>query len=160
MGKGEPIVKRPGLKDAARERSFWPLVTIVLGILLLVLIVVNSLTRGRVDAYKLRLQKLSEQLESGPLTLGMSEIERLSRNGLENPILDLKNDLMAHPELIPYEGVLGGTMGFYSENRIWVLTERWAVAEFDDGHRMGYLFLDYSVENGAITWTVNSHYLM
>jgi hypothetical protein len=37
---------------------------------------------------------------------------------------DIVADLKTHSELIPYKGILGGTMGFYGDNDIHVLTNR------------------------------------
>ena len=67
----------------------------------------------------------------------------------------LINDLMKYPELIPYKGVLGGKMGFYQENNIKVLNDRWVFAEFEDGHIGGAMLLEYKVsKDGTITWKV------
>jgi len=72
---------------------------------------------------------------------------------------DIINDLISHPELIPYDGVLGGKMGFYYPDEIRVLTDRWVLAGFDDGHINGYMLLSYSIDNGKISWKVIDSYL-
>ncbi len=69
------------------------------------------------------------------------------------------NDLMKHPELIPYDGVLGGTMGFYDTEGIQVLSDRWVFAGFDDGHINGYMLLSYRNNDGKIYWEVIDSYL-
>ncbi|MGI6451468.1 MAG: DUF4362 domain-containing protein [Desulfitobacteriia bacterium] len=69
------------------------------------------------------------------------------------------NDLMQHPELIPYDGVLGGTMGFYDPESIQVLSDRWVFAGFDDGHINGYMLLSYRINDGKISWEVIDSYL-
>ena len=82
------------------------------------------------------------------------EIQRLREKGLEDPVNNLRDDLMSHPELIPYEGVLGGTMGFF-RSRIALLSLRWVYAEFEDGHIGGRCLLEYDVApGGKITWSV------
>lgn len=81
-----------------------------------------------------------------------SEIEELRHAGLADPVRDLKRDLMKHPELIPYPGVEGGTMGFYSDREIGVLGPHWVMARFEDGHVGGSMLLEYQVRNGRITW--------
>lgn len=68
-------------------------------------------------------------------------------------------DLAAHPELIPFPGVLGGTMGFYDPGQIYVLTNQWVVAGFEDGHVGGYIFLKYEQKAGKIIWKVLDAYL-
>jgi len=67
-------------------------------------------------------------------------------------------DLLKHPELIPYEPVLGGEMGFFKENTK-VLSDRWVFAYFEDGHIYGYMLLGYSIENGIIKWEVIDSYV-
>lgn len=66
-------------------------------------------------------------------------------------------DLLDHPELIPYEAVLGGKMAFFKENTK-VLSDRWVFAYFEDGHVYGNMLLSYKIQNGIITWEViDSH---
>lgn len=64
-------------------------------------------------------------------------------------------ELLQRPELIPYEGTLGGSMGFYSEENIHVLNDQWVFARFEDGHIQGSMLLEYSVGvGGELRWTV------
>ncbi|MBD3274453.1 MAG: hypothetical protein GF372_04040 [Candidatus Marinimicrobia bacterium] len=87
------------------------------------------------------------------------DLRQLRRKGLENPIDDLKADLVTRADMIPYEGTLGGTMHFYEE-MIYVLTGRWVLAYFEDGHRAGYMLLEYDVNAaGEITWNVLEAYI-
>jgi hypothetical protein len=80
--------------------------------------------------------------------------------GIFNPEEDLVSNLMQHRELIPYEGVMGGTMGFYSSKDIHILSSRWALASFEDGHIGGHMLLEYRVDpGGRIHWRVLSAYL-
>lgn len=61
-------------------------------------------------------------------------------------------DLKKHPELIPFKGSLGGTMGFYT---VHVLNEKWAYVGFEDGHSGGIGLYEYTVnEDQSITWQV------
>lgn len=100
------------------------------------------------------------ELSKKALGLKSWEIEELKKKGLKDPIKDLKTDLMKHPELIPYPGVLGGTMGFYFEDKIWILTKKWVLAWFDDGHIGGYILLEYKVsDDGEVSWKVIDSYL-
>ena len=67
---------------------------------------------------------------------------------------------MQHRELIPYEGVMGGTMGFYSQKDIHILSSRWVLAAFEDGHIGGHMLLEYRVDpGGKIHWRVIVAYL-
>ena len=81
-----------------------------------------------------------------------SERDELKQAGLSDPVHDLKADLQLHRELIPYPGVLGGTMGFYSDEDIRILGPRWVFARFEDGHIGGVMLLEYRVSGGKITW--------
>lgn len=85
---------------------------------------------------------------------------QLKEQGFSKLEEDLATDLMQHRELIPYKGVLGGTMGFYSQKDIHVLTSRWVLAAFEDGHIGGHMLLEYTVSpGGEIQWKVISSYL-
>ena len=76
-------------------------------------------------------------------------------NIMEDPINYIKKDLVKRNDLIPYEAVVGGTMGFYDENRIHILNHRWVYAHFEDGHIGGEMLLKYDLtDNGKIDWQV------
>ncbi len=82
--------------------------------------------------------------------LDEADIEGLRRQGLTNPASQLRDSLEAHPELIPYEGVLGGTMRF---NEIVLLQPSFVFAEFDDGHIDGAMLLEYEVlDQARVSW--------
>jgi hypothetical protein len=88
------------------------------------------------------------------------DIAHLNKQGISRLEENLATDLMGHRELIPYEGVMGGTMGFYSKEDIHVLTSRWVLASFEDGHIGGHMLLEYRVgPGGNISWRVLSAYM-
>ena len=106
------------------------------------------------------LEKKESLSENQIITLYSWKIDDLKEQGLTDPINDLKSDLIKHPELIPYKSVLGGTMGFYSKDNIWILTEKWVLALFEDGHVGGHILLEYTVsDKGEISWKVIGSYL-
>ena len=77
----------------------------------------------------------------------------MKEKGLEKPVENIISDLQKHGELIPYKGVHGGKMGFYNPYDIWILTNKWVFAYFEDGHLSGYLLLEYNVtDDGKIQW--------
>ncbi|MBN2589973.1 MAG: hypothetical protein JXA96_08920 [Sedimentisphaerales bacterium] len=84
------------------------------------------------------------------------EIYRLTQLGFENPQEELIADLKKNAsQIIPFDGVLGGTMGFYWSEEIYFFNNRWVVAYFEDGHIGGYILLKYNVnDSGEITWSV------
>ncbi len=70
-------------------------------------------------------------------------------------------DLIAHPELISVKGVLGGKMGFYSKEDIYVFNDRWVIARFDDGHILGAMILRYSRnDKGKMKWEILDEFLI
>jgi hypothetical protein len=96
----------------------------------------------------------------GSSFLTRRDIAQLERYGIADPEADLASDLMQHRELIPYEGVMGGTMGFYSKRAIHILSSRWVLAAFEDGHIGGKMLLEYRVDPGGnIHWRVIEAYL-
>lgn len=107
----------------------------------------------RVDSLNIRM-RLPVNGESFSGLLSRYDLSQLRQKGLANPVEDLKTDLLGKPELIPDEGILGGTMQFYPEH-IYILSSQWVMAYYDDGHIAGQMLLKYSVEpGGKITWKV------
>jgi hypothetical protein len=87
------------------------------------------------------------------------ELRRLQRKGLGNPVFELIQDLAARPDLIPAEAFFGGTMHIVPGESL-VLTDRWVLAGFEDGHVRGNLWLEYDVDQaGRISWKVLGWYL-
>lgn len=102
-----------------------------------------------IDQLNKKIAKLEQELQSCPSP------PVLEINNIDNPIDYLKKDLIKRKDLIPYKGVLGGTMGFYDENNIHVLNRRWVFAHFEDGHIGGQVLLEYEIlKDGKINWKV------
>ena len=81
------------------------------------------------------------------------QLEDLRLRGFRGSATTLAEDLIRHPELIPFPGVLGGTMGFYDSTQVHVLNDRWVYAYFEDGHIGGFGVFQYSVgDSGQIKW--------
>lgn len=79
----------------------------------------------------------------------------LKTNNIDDLISHLKTDLKERKDLIPYKGVLGGTMGFYDDKSIHILNYKWVYAHFEDGHIGGEMLLEYDIsEDGKINWKV------
>jgi hypothetical protein len=87
-------------------------------------------------------------------TIQETDRQFLIEQGLRNPINDLVADLMKHNELILCEGSVGGTPGFYSPNRIAVLSKDHVIADYEDGHDEGTIELTFIVSRGTISWKV------
>jgi len=89
--------------------------------------------------------------------LGSVERDWLRRAGFTAPAESLRADLLRHPELIPSEGVVGGTMAFRPD-AIYLLPggHVWAIA--DDGHIETAVLLRYTVERDTtVRWNVVYH---
>jgi hypothetical protein len=82
--------------------------------------------------------------------LNDSDINFLREKGLIDPPRQLRDSLNAHPELIPFDPVLGGTMFF---DDIAVLQYPFVFAGFEDGHIDGSMLLEYDiVSDRPIRW--------
>lgn len=119
----------------------------------------EKMLTSEVEDLKKELERKEEQLQNQPQLYDWYA-KRFRERGLQDPISNIKSDLIKHKELIPYKGVLGGTMDFYYESMIHVLTAKWVLASFEDGHIGGEMLLEYQVlKNGTISWRVIDSYL-
>jgi len=92
---------------------------------------------------------------AGAAVVNGFQIKELRRRGLSDPLVDLAKDLRGHPEVLPESlvGEVGGTYGFYNPEGIHLLTTKWVLAEFDDGHRLGHMLLEFAIRDSAkIDW--------
>lgn len=62
------------------------------------------------------------------------EGRRFKKIGVSNPEEFIEKNLRKNPGLIPLEAVLGGTMDY---RNIQLLSSKWLIAEYDDGHIQG-----------------------
>jgi hypothetical protein len=151
------------------ERIIWSVIAITL--LILVLISRHELNQMSTwveeqNEQLLKLDTLIDEVMTGEASPSIDhqtkaissitdfEIDQLKKLGLENPIQDLKNDLIERSELIQYDGVLGGTMRILTHDSIALLHGGWVYAVFEDGHISGGMLLEYSVQNGVINWKI------
>jgi len=165
-------------KKYHRERFFWIGLTIILVMLMGALLLKQGGYQSKLNRAQQREKRLTTEIgdlkrsltqarqqkteipSQSSSSLQRGDVEMLKEKGLRAPIQDIKADLMKHRELIPYEGVLGGKMGFYDENGIQILDSRWVLADFEDGHIAGRMLLEYQVSNeGQISWKVLNSYL-
>ncbi|NBI28101.1 hypothetical protein [Chengkuizengella marina] len=70
---------------------------------------------------------------------------------------EIIKDLLKHPELIPFDGVVGGTMFF---NEADVLNDKWVYATYEDGHISGAGIFEYKVDqDNKIKWELVDSFL-
>jgi len=87
------------------------------------------------------------------ILLERHEVEQLRKEGLADPVRQLRESLEGHPELIPERPVLGGTMRFAPGEQVVLLNRPYAFARYDDGHVGGVMLLEYAVQPpGTVTW--------
>jgi hypothetical protein len=108
----------------------------------------------RNDSLSLLLQFLKIE-HAVPPFLDENHLEYLRKQGMTNPVMEIRNHLIENPELIGRPGVLGGKMGFYFPDGIHILNHRWVFAYYEDGHVGGAVLLRFNISDGGeITWEV------
>lgn len=91
-------------------------------------------------------------------TLPNSVVEHIQKNGYATSA-KLLETLIDHNDLIPIEGVLGGTMRWWPENSV-ILDWQRAFGYFEDGHIMGYGLLKYEFDaQGNVQWHLLESYV-
>ena len=145
----------------------------LMGAALIVLAVLNLMNKGRIDRLEadnaILARKLEQAQQNGtvpgsppasPIELFSWDIQAMQKKGLKDPVNDIVSDLKQNGKLIPYQPSMGGTMNFYDAGKIWILTGKWVLAYFEDGHNGGYFLLEYEVRaGGKITWKILTSYL-
>ena len=110
----------------------------------------NIVLRQQIDSLTQQIDVLQKQ--SGELS--ELDVRFLERQGLQNPVAQLKADLVKNKQLIPEKGTMGGIMQF-SEDNIQILSRKWVRAYFEDGHYAGEMLLSFKInKDGTIEWKV------
>ncbi len=147
-------------EDFPKERIIWIFVTMCLAAIIIMLFTSTVMIRQKIAKMQTQITKeqlILEHMVRDIPALDEADIERLRDYGFENPLLEIKDDLKHHPEYIPYDAVLGGTMRL---GKIHILSPRWVFAAFDDGHIGGDMLLEYRIIEGPdISWRVVASYL-
>lgn len=73
---------------------------------------------------------------------GSMESKSFKDLGIEKPIQYISEALEDNPSVIPTDGVLGGTM-FFTD--IQILSSKWIIASYEDGHIMGRSIFTYKI---------------
>lgn len=82
--------------------------------------------------------------------------ERLKEQGVDDYTIILDN-LMERADVIPVDGVLGGTMHF---TKVYLVNHHWAYGLFEDGHILGSGIFEYSIDDeGNISWECIASYM-
>jgi hypothetical protein len=116
----------------------------------------DSLVQARKFIDSLRAQNSDMKEELG-YWFSEYEIDEIRAKGIADPLNYISNDLMNNPQLIPYEGVLGGTMRFW---KVTLIGNKWAIAYFEDGHIAGKGLYKFTInKDRSVKWTIIDHYL-
>jgi len=108
------------------------------------------------DAWRERARALEAALAARP-ALAPEDAARFARLGLADPERAIRAAALGQSALIPFRGVLGGTMRVVEAR---VLDDHWVLAEFEDGHVAGSMMLEYRVvPGGTIVWRRLAAYL-
>jgi hypothetical protein len=92
----------------------------------------------------------------GSGNLSRNDVNSLREKGLNNPEINLQNDLISKQDILLPKGTLGGTMAI---REVKILNDRYTLAYFEDGHNGGYMLLRFSIEpDKRINWKVLDYY--
>lgn len=102
--------------------------------------------RNRADSLQLILKSKDSTKAAYPIFFGNKY------EGIEDPEQFIKNQLKNQPDKIPLKPVLGGNMEF---RKIDVISEKWLLAIYDDGHVQGKAVMEYNLQpDGSVKYTV------
>ncbi len=84
--------------------------------------------------------------------------ERLRKLGYRNPEEELVAELIERPDLLPPIGQVGGTP-YFVPGQTHLLTDRWVLATFEDGHVRGRALFAFEPTETGLDWRLVSWYL-
>jgi hypothetical protein len=93
-------------------------------------------------------ESLGQAIPPGP------DWDQRTTESVTNPREHVLEDLLSRKDLLPWEGVLGGTMGIHRKQDVWFLGPSWCVAYVEDGHIGGYMLLSYEIGKTGIEWNL------
>ena len=105
---------------------------------------------ARLEARKFK-NNLREVNERRGTLMDESDLAALREAGLKDPARQLRDSLLARPDVIPFKSELGGRQRFVPDEVV-LLHRPYVFAYAEDGHTGGYLLLAYSVQQDRITW--------
>lgn len=111
----------------------------------------DSLSR-ELSKYKRTADSLKALIEKGDIAAEYPIFFGKKFDTIENPKEFIRNSLKEHPEKIPLEAEVGGTMAF---REVKVLTEDWVLGTYDDGHVQGKSIYRYRLQpDGTLEFTL------
>jgi len=146
-----------------KERIFWLTFVIIMGLAGAFFWMQASRTAEELVRAEVRdaenqtaITSLRERALLYPKTVGVeshlrkSEVLEFKKKGLEEPANDIVADLMKRRDLIPLEGALEWR---FVKSDLVILSNKWVIATFEDGHISGRALLEYEVaDGGEVSW--------
>jgi len=100
-----------------------------------------------------QMEELKRMLDSSRIP--EPEWERIGKAlKTDEPEALLRSSLLERQDLIPWEGILGGTMAIPGPESIWFFAPAWALAYVEDGHIAGYLLFRFRLSGNRVIWTL------
>ncbi|MEA3507864.1 MAG: hypothetical protein U9R40_02960 [Synergistota bacterium] len=99
-----------------------------------------------------RITSLEGQIADRPSMPPGPNWENVKFPGVDNPGEWLAENLMERTDIIPWKGIMGGTMRIYDSSQIWFIGPGWCLAWAEDGHIGGYMLLGYETEGRTVRW--------
>ncbi|MGC9371930.1 MAG: hypothetical protein ACP5DY_01270 [Thermovirgaceae bacterium] len=108
---------------------------------------------AEIDDHVLREKLLEEKNERcrEAVPPGPDWKERITES-ISDPRDHVLDDLLSRRDLVPWEGVLGGTMKIHRGQDVWFFGPSWCLAYAEDGHIGGYMLLSYEIEETKVEW--------
>jgi hypothetical protein len=78
--------------------------------------------------------------------------ERIKNSKRTDPKAWLTESILSRDDLVPWEGVLGGTMRVYDPSSVWFIGPNWCLAWAEDGHIGGYMLLRFETGTVEPSW--------
>jgi hypothetical protein len=104
------------------------------------------------DANRRMIQLLEEAESEAKDHLKKWQVEGLRRQGLNNPVLELRNSLKEQTQFLPPPSNKGLSFFFEAEETRF-LQPNFAWVFYTEGHYGGWMLLEYRIQDGRITWT-------
>ena len=109
----------------------------------------EELLQATGEIHRIREEMPSESLPEG---FPQPDWDDLRKRKIPDPRSWLVESLVSRRDLIPWEGIHGGTMKIYGPSGVWFIGPRWCIAWVEDGHMGGYMLLRFQEDDGKPQW--------
>ncbi|MDO9508550.1 MAG: hypothetical protein Q7I97_04290 [Thermovirgaceae bacterium] len=85
--------------------------------------------------------RISADMDDEPIP--RPDWERLKTKARPDPRAWISASLLSRDDIIPWEGIHGGTMRIYDPSLVWFVGPSWCIVWAEDGHIGGYMLLRF-----------------